>query len=963
MKKIATLLIVSIFILTNSSIAQKIAGKKYFTSKPTTVNIASTVNDEDPVDITKFKVPNKEWEMPNIAVDESKVIYREPANSKKPASYVTREQSPLPDTTFLGDNDNGNSIPPDVNGAVGPNNLMITLNTFVSIQDRVGNVLYKKSLGLFWKSLPGYTETFDPKVMYDPYENRWIVVTASSSSTNSSRLYIGVSATSDPMGDWYMYWVDTDETNITWFDYPSFGFNKKWITIGGNMFGGDFYSTVFVFDKMATYEGVDDVPYTRFATRQAFTPVPSFTYDSEVEDMYIISNADGNQNGSGYISKFRLSGETASPELEFQGYIGVSDPWENGAGEFLPQMGSSENINSVDARMETVIYRNNKIWAVHHIFLPVNNPQRAAVQWWELDTNGTILQRGRVEDPTNEYSFAFSSIAVNENEDIFIGHGVFSESQYASAGYSFKAFYDEPNTMRTYVQYKDGLAPYYKTFGGNRNRWGDYTAACLDPANGYDFWALQQYAEVPSGGDRWGTWWAKVSAPFPPIAEFSSDEILIPTGETVNFTDETAGVPTDWSWTFEGGEPSISNEQNPGDILYPEEGTYFVKLVASNNLGTDEITKESFITVSSSILPEINFVSDKITACLGDVIKFTDQTKYSPNQWEWEFNPSSVTFVNGTDQYSQNPEVTFDEATSYSVTLTAWNLNGESAFTQFEMIHAGGYEPYFKETFEEGAFRAKEWTIQNPDNSVTWELTEVGGTTPGQTAMYVNMSQYYAIGQLDRLISPPINLSEMSSAALELQYAYAKKMPELSDSLIIKISDDCGESWTRIFAGGDDNSGNFATHEPVTDGSFWPQNSSDWCISGWGASCISIDLTPWTGKANVQLQFETWSAYGNPIFIDNIEISQFVGQEENIALKDDLLIYPNPSKGIFHVILPKENDISQIQLLNQLGQVVYQLQVTMGDKKIDMKLDQKPGIYYLNAVSKGSTITKKVIVY
>ena len=175
--------------------------------------------------------------------------------------------------------------------------------------------------------------------------------------------------------------------------------------------------------------------------------------------MYLIANAGGDSGGNGYISKLRVSGGATEPALDFQGYISVPDTWGDHAGEFLPQAGSSENINSVDSRMETVIYRNNKLWAVHHIFLPSNNPQRAAVQWWELDTSGVILQRGRIEDTTNEFSFAFASIAVNQNEDVFVGHGVFSESQYASAGYSFRAHDDELNTMRTYVQYKDGKAP------------------------------------------------------------------------------------------------------------------------------------------------------------------------------------------------------------------------------------------------------------------------------------------------------------------------------------------------------------------------------------------------------------------------------------------------------------------------------------------------------------------------
>ncbi|HEY9116097.1 MAG TPA: T9SS type A sorting domain-containing protein, partial [Bacteroidales bacterium] len=350
-------------------------------------------------------------------------------------------------------------------------------------------------------------------------------------------------------------------------------------------------------------------------------------------------------------------------------------------------------------------------------------------------------------------------------------------------------------------------------------------------------------------------------------------------------------------------------------------------------------------------------------SCIGETLQFTDLTKFSPIQWEWQFDPPTVTFVNGSDQFSQNPEVVFEDATAYSVTLTTWNLNGESDITKFDFVNSGGYVPYFKETFETESFRSNEWTIQNPDNEITWKLHEIGGNGPGNLAMGVDMSHYFAIGQRDRLTSPPFNFTNFSSAAIDMQYAYAKRIQDISDSLIIKISTDCGETWTRIFAGGDDNSGNFATHEPVADGSFWPKYYWDWCSAGYGASCISLDLTPWAGQANVQLQFETWSAYGNPIFIDNIEISQFVGQEENAGKNEELLIFPNPSKGIFHIVLPSDRNINQIQLLNQLGQVVYTNPISEGTNRVDIQLSLKPGIYFLNAQGETNMISKKVIVY
>jgi len=75
-------------------------------------------------------------------------------------------------------------------------------------------------------------------------------------------------------------------------------------------------------------------------------------------------------------------------------------------------------------------------------------------------------------------------------------------------------------------------------------------------------------------------------------------------GITVNFTDRSL-VPslsnpiTTRQWTFNGGTPSSSNALNPA-IVYNTPGTYAVTLVVTNNLGTDTLTKTTYITISTS---------------------------------------------------------------------------------------------------------------------------------------------------------------------------------------------------------------------------------------------------------------------------------------------------------------------------------------------------------------------------
>ncbi|MFO7652387.1 MAG: S8 family serine peptidase [Candidatus Krumholzibacteriia bacterium] len=63
----------------------------------------------------------------------------------------------------------------------------------------------------------------------------------------------------------------------------------------------------------------------------------------------------------------------------------------------------------------------------------------------------------------------------------------------------------------------------------------------------------------------------------------------------VQFTDQSTGSPTSWSWTF--GDGGTSTAQNPS-YTYSAAGTYTVSLTATNDLGSDTITKSGYITVT-----------------------------------------------------------------------------------------------------------------------------------------------------------------------------------------------------------------------------------------------------------------------------------------------------------------------------------------------------------------------------
>ncbi|MCK4679449.1 MAG: PKD domain-containing protein [Bacteroidales bacterium] len=87
-----------------------------------------------------------------------------------------------------------------------------------------------------------------------------------------------------------------------------------------------------------------------------------------------------------------------------------------------------------------------------------------------------------------------------------------------------------------------------------------------------------------------------IPIPQPPVADFSGTPTTVSVGNSVQFTDLSLNSPISWIWTFTGGTPSSSTDQNP-IVTYDTEGSYAVSLKATNNEGSDTKTIADYITV------------------------------------------------------------------------------------------------------------------------------------------------------------------------------------------------------------------------------------------------------------------------------------------------------------------------------------------------------------------------------
>ncbi|RLD53467.1 MAG: hypothetical protein DRJ05_16425 [Bacteroidetes bacterium] len=142
-------------------------------------------------------------------------------------------------------------------------------------------------------------------------------------------------------------------------------------------------------------------------------------------------------------------------------------------------------------------------------------------------------------------------------------------------------------------------------------------------------------------------------------ADFEADETDICVNGDVTFNDLTFGSPTSWSWTFEGGTPETSNEQNP-TVTYATVGIYDVTLEVGDGTNTSTISKADYITVSTAPeTPETPEGDDEACTNYGLQYEYTVANVTGADTYEWTVLPSDAgTFsgngTTGTIEWTEN---------------------------------------------------------------------------------------------------------------------------------------------------------------------------------------------------------------------------------------------------------------------------------------------------------------------
>ena len=413
-------------------------------------------------------------------------------------------------------------IPPDTHLAVGPGldqagRIVMVTNHYVQIWDKTGSIVAGPTLlnSMFPPSGPF---SFDPKILYDQHSGRFFIICldGKSDTPGLSNVQIGVSSGSVPnnlSSDWTILAgsaLETIDGSETWFDYPGIGADDNALFVTGNMF--TFSSPVTfkgvkirVFDKAALIAGnysfndivLDAAQHTGLATVQ-----PAHVFGAtDNRGFYLVA-----RYGSTLYRMINVTGAPTNPTISLHGLF----PWDGGTiptDQGADQLGSSVDLDTIAFRVMNAVYRDGHVWLC--LTSDPDNDGETEVVWQDISTNNnspTVFQHGYIDGiGTNSWTY-MPSIAVNEAGDAAICYTQSSTSEYAGVYYAMRVGTDPSGTFRGPALALAGVGFYDSFLDGTLDRWGDYSAAVIDPTDDC-FWMANEFAWTSQVDDsKWGTY-------------------------------------------------------------------------------------------------------------------------------------------------------------------------------------------------------------------------------------------------------------------------------------------------------------------------------------------------------------------------------------------------------------------------------------------------------------------------
>lgn len=434
--------------------------------------------------------------------------------------YQQQSEDIIPEVshTFDGLPTGSSGIPNDNNMAISNGGKVISvINSNVSIFNEDGiRLAYRTLENMVGGQLPNLNRTYDPKVVYDPVQDKFIMAFLQGSTSADTRIIVGFSDGNDPLGVWHFYAINGNPFGgKTWTDYPIIGLSKDDLYITVNILrdneswqAGFSQSVIWQVDKTSGYSGQDsifhdvfyDIRYNNKAIWSICTAPGGATPAGP--GMHFLSVRPGDASNDTLflheITNTRLSG-SATYKLKV-----LKTELKYGVPPSAFQPDASNVLQTNDTRVLSAMLQQNTIQYVQTSLIPQTGS--SGIFHGIIDLASDVVTNRYIYSDTMDY--AYPSIAFSGDADhpyssvITFSHS--SELDFPGTSVVFhNKLKEEESLYSPVVKIKLGDVSINRLPTDSNERWGDYTGIQMRYNATGEVWACGSYGKVPNRNSVW----------------------------------------------------------------------------------------------------------------------------------------------------------------------------------------------------------------------------------------------------------------------------------------------------------------------------------------------------------------------------------------------------------------------------------------------------------------------------
>lgn len=426
------------------------------------------------------------------------------------------------DTPVLLEDFAGNSwisgIPLDNHLAVSNSGYVVTVvNTQLVVLDETGSYLGVFNLDEFWGELGEIDLYFDPRIIYDPAEDRFIMAMMQDFDCAGSNIVFAFSNSPDPTGEWNLYQFEgCPKSNATFADFPMISITSEELFFTYNAVYQDStwqtgFAETFIYqiDKTHGYAG-DSLDWRSWSninldgrTMRYICPIKYATAEMNPEAYFVSNRSFDIQNDTIWLIHIESTLDDPAPTLDIR-YLIAEIPYGVPPNATQPK----DRLQTNDARILDGFYVDDHIQFVSSTVDPGTGLSAVYHGIIEAPSGLPILTSVILNDPTAFRAYpgiAYCGLTSGDRDAIIVAiHASDDRFPGISALYTTFGEYSEWMTVKEGLRNID-MFKVNNPFGVDPTleRWGDYVGIQPQYNSPGTVWTAACYGKPGSTHDTW----------------------------------------------------------------------------------------------------------------------------------------------------------------------------------------------------------------------------------------------------------------------------------------------------------------------------------------------------------------------------------------------------------------------------------------------------------------------------